>query len=161
MLKDAALLSAELHHTATQSSEEHREVQKEEAMAVTAKVIKVLTTDFAEVAILDNGELSKEHYIAEFEGNKEKVRRDDYVEMVPKEGRIMNTSRWAYLLPVIGIIFAIFITVGRAWEERILTAFLLGLMTFIVAWLMNRRSRMLKRREFKVTKIVKKNPHFL
>ena len=87
-------------------------------MAVTAKVIKVLTTDFAEVAILDNGELSEEHYIAEFEGNKEKVRRDDYVEMVPKEGRIMNTSRWAYLLPVIGIIFAIFITADTVSSSK-------------------------------------------
>ena len=35
-------------------------------------------------------------------------------------------------------------------------------MAFIIAWIMNRRSRMLKYRAFRITKILKKGPnHFL
>lgn len=130
-------------------------------MAVYAKVTKVLTTDFADVVIMEDGVATDEHYVAEFKGSDLKVKYGDIVEMVPTENRIMNESRIAYVLPVIGVIFGILVTGGRDWGERVLAAILLGLMLFIVAWIMNRRSRMLKRREFKITRIVKKNPHNL
>jgi len=131
-------------------------------MAVAAKVVKIMTTDFAEVAILDNGELIDEQtYIAEFDGKNLRVRRDDIVEVVPVDNRIMNESRIAYVLPIIGAVIGFLITGARAVPERLLTAFLLGLMLFIVAYVMNRRSRMLKYRKYRVTKILKKNPHFL
>ena len=76
-------------------------------MAIYAKVTRVMTTDFAEVSILDgiDGEpIDDTTYIAEFEGKKDNVRRDDIVEVVTAENRIMNESRIAYILPVVGAV---------------------------------------------------------
>ena len=133
-------------------------------MAIYAKVTRVMTTDFAEVSILDgiDGEpIDDTTYIAEFEGKKDNVRRDDIVEVVTAENRIMNESRIAYILPVVGAVMAFLFTGGKATGERLLAAFLLALMLFIVAWVMNRRSRMLKYRKYRVKKIIKTSEHFL
>jgi positive regulator of sigma E activity len=133
-------------------------------MAIYAKVTRVMTTDFAEISILDgiDGEpIDDTTYIAEFEGKKDNVRRDDIVEVVTADNRIMNESRIAYILPVVGAVLGFLFTAGKATGERILSAFLLALMLFIVAWVMNRRSRMLKYRKYRVKKIVKANPHLL
>ena len=123
-----------------------------------------MTTDFAEVSILDgiDGEpIDNTTYIAEFKGKDLNVRRDDIVELEPAENRIMNESKVAYALPLIGFVIGFLITGAKAMPERLLAAFLLGLMLFIVAYVMNRRSRMLKYRKYRVKKIVKKNPHLL
>lgn len=133
-------------------------------MAIYAKVTRIMTTDFAEVSILDDidGEpIDNTTYIAEFEGKKDNVRRDDIVELVTADNRIMNESRIAYILPVVGLIFGFLVTGSKTMPERLLAAFLLGLMLFIVAWVMNRRSRMLKFRKYRVKKIVKTSKHFL
>ena len=133
-------------------------------MAIYAKVTRIMTKDFAEVSILDdiNGEpIDNTTYIAEFEGKKDNVRRDDIVELVTADNRIMNESRIAYILPVVGLIFGFLVTGSKTMPERLLAAFLLGLMLFIVAWVMNRRSRMLKFRKYRVKKIVKTSKHFL
>jgi len=133
-------------------------------MAIYAKVTRVMTTDFAEVSILDgiDGEpIDDTTYIAEFEGKKDNVRRDDIVEVVTAENRIMNESRIAYILPVVGAVLGFLFTGGKATGERLLAAFLLALMLFIVAWVMNRRSRMLKYRKYRIKKIIKTSEHFL
>jgi positive regulator of sigma E activity len=133
-------------------------------MAIYAKVTRIMTTDFAEVSILDgiDGEpIDDTTYIAEFEGKKDNVRRDDIVEVVTADNRIMNESRIAYILPVVGAVLGFLFTAGKATGERILSAFLLALMLFIVAWVMNRRSRMLKYRKYRVKKIIKTSEHFL
>ena len=133
-------------------------------MAIYAKVTRVMTTDFAEVSILDgiDGEpIDDTTYIAEFEGKKDNVRRDDIVEVVTAENRIMNESRIAYILPVVGAVLGFLLTGGKATGERLLAAFLLALMLFIVAWVMNRRSRMLKYRKYRIKKRIKTSEHFL
>ena len=133
-------------------------------MAIYAKVTRVMTTDFAEVSILDgiDGEpIDDTTYIAEFEGKKDNVRRDDIVEVVTAENRIMNESKIAYILPVVGAVLGFLFTGGKATGERLLAAFLLALMLFIVAWVMNRRSRMLKYRKYRIKKIIKTSEHFL
>ncbi len=133
-------------------------------MAIYARVTKIMTTDFAEISILDgiDGEpIDETTYIAEFEGKKDNVRRDDIVEVVTADNRIMNESRIAYILPVVGAVLGFLFTAGKATGERLLSAFLLALMLFIVAWVMNRRSRMLKYRKYRVKKIIKSSPHFL
>lgn len=133
-------------------------------MAIYAKVTRIMTTDFAEVSILDgiDGEpIDDTTYIAEFEGKKDNVRRDDIVEVVTADNRIMNESRIAYILPVVGAVLGFLFTAGKATGERLLSAFLLALMLFIVAWVMNRRSRMLKYRKYRVKKIIKTSEHFL
>ncbi len=131
-------------------------------MAITAKVVKIMTTDFAEVAILENGKpIDDTTYIAEFKGKDMKVRRDDIVEVVPTENRIMNESRIAYILPVIGAVLGFLFTGSKSTPERLLSALLLAIMFLIVAYVMNRRSRMLKYRKYKITKILKTSEHFL
>lgn len=131
-------------------------------MAITAKVVKIMTTDFAEVAILENGKpIDDTTYIAEFKGKDMKVRRDDIVEVVPTENRIMNESRIAYILPVIGAVLGFLFTKSQSTAERLLAGLLLAIMLFIVAYVMNRRSRMLKYRKYKITKILKTSEHFL
>lgn len=133
-------------------------------MAIYAKVTRIMTTDFAEISILDgiDGEpIDNTTYIAEFEGKKDNVRRDDIVEVVTADNRIMNESRIAYILPVIGAVLGFLFTAGKATGERVLSAFLLALMLFIVAYIMNRRSRMLRLRKYRVKKIIKTSPHFL
>ena len=133
-------------------------------MAIYAKVNRIMTTDFAEISILDgiDGEpVDNVTYIAEFKGEELNVRRDDIVEVVPTDNRIMNESRIAYVLPVVGVLIGYFATASRVVTERLLSAFLLGLMMFIVSWVMNRRSRMLKYRKYKVKKIIKTSQHFL
>ena len=73
-------------------------------MAIYAKVTRIMTTDFAEVSILDglNGDpIDSTTYIAEFQGKKDNVRRDDIVELETCDNRIMNESKVAYVLPII------------------------------------------------------------
>ena len=131
-------------------------------MAITAKVVRVMTTDFAEVAILENGKpIDDTTYIAEFKGKEMKVRRDYIVEVKPTENRIMNESRIAYILPVIGAVLGFLFTGSRSTPERLLSAALLAIMFLIVAYVMNRRSRMLKYRKYKITRILKTSEHFL
>ena len=133
-------------------------------MAIYAKVTRIMTTDFAEVSILDglNGDpIDSTTYIAEFQGKKDNVRRDDIVELETCDNRIMNESKAAYVLPIIGFIIGFLITGSKTMGERLLAAALLGVMLLIVAYVMNRRSRMLKYRKYRVVKIVKKNPHLL
>ena len=133
-------------------------------MAIYAKVTRIMTTDFAEVSILDglNGDpIDSTTYIAEFQGKKDNVRRDDIVELETCDNRIMNESKVAYALPIIGFIIGFLITGSKTMGERLLAAALLGVMLLIVAYVMNRRSRMLKYRKYRVEKIVKKNPHLL
>jgi positive regulator of sigma E activity len=133
-------------------------------MAIYAKVTRIMTTDFAEVSILDglNGDpIDNTTYIAEFQGKKDNVRRDEIVELETCDNRIMNESKVAYVLPIIGFIIGFLITGSKTMGERLLAAALLGVMLLIVAYVMNRRSRMLKYRKYRVVKIVKKNPHLL
>ena len=133
-------------------------------MAIYAKVTRIMTTDFAEISILDGingGPVDNTTYIAEFKEKELNVRRDDIVEVIPTENRIMNESKIAYVLPVIGLLIGFFATASKAMPERLLSAFLLGLMMLIVAYIMNRRSRMLKYRKYRVKKIIKSSPHVL
>ena len=133
-------------------------------MAIYAKVTRIMTTDFAEISILDgiDGEaIDNTTYIAEFKGKELNVRRDDIVEVVPTENRVMNESKIAYILPVIGLVLGFLFTGSKPMPERILSGVLLGIMMLIVAYGMNRRSRMLKYRKYKVKKIIKTSPHLL
>ena len=131
-------------------------------MAITAKVTRIMTTDFAEVSILENGvPIDDTTYIAEFKGKELKVRRDDIVEVKPVENRIMNESKIAYILPVIGAVLGFLFTGSKSTPERLLAALLLAVMFLIVAYVMNRRSRMLKYRKYQITKIIKNSQHFL
>ncbi|MBQ7703611.1 MAG: SoxR reducing system RseC family protein [Firmicutes bacterium] len=131
-------------------------------MAYKAKVTDILTTDFAEIELIDEGSEYEPRYVAEFKESDMKVKIGDIVEMEKADNRIMNQSRIAYVAVPIFAIIAFLVTKDLGTAERILAAALTFLMAFIIAWIMNRRSRMLKYRAFRITKILKKGPnHFL
>ena len=130
-------------------------------MAYTAKVTDIHTTGFAEVELIDEGSEYDPRYIAEFDKDLN-VKIGDTVLMDKAENRIMNESKIAYVAPPVVAIIIFLITKDMGTGERFLAAALVFLMAFIIAWIMNRRSRMLKYRAFRITKILKKGPnHFL
>ena len=132
-------------------------IQEELFMAYTAKVTDIHTTGFAEVELIDEGSEYDPRYIAEFDKDLN-VKIGDIVSMEKTDNRIMNESRSAYIAPLIVAIVIFLITKDMAVGERLLSAALTFLMAFIIAWIMNRRSRMLKYRAFTIKKILKKGP---
>ena len=129
---------------------------------LTATVTDVLTTGFAEVAIDGEDESSGEkvRHIAIF--NKEqKIHRGDVVELMPFDPREVKEARIAYILPLIVFIFGFLVTNKLQMGERILSGLILAFMTFVVSWLMNRRARLLKRQEYKITRIIKEDPNHI
>ena len=123
-------------------------------MAITATVTDILTEGFAEVAVWENGEPGKARSIAEFE-KKLKAKRGDIVELKTAAPQDMKVARTAYLLVLVLAAFGMLLSKG-AWNERLLNAAILGFLGFIVAWLMNRRARLLRRREYRISRIVQK-----
>ena len=125
-------------------------------MSVNALVTDTLTSGFAEVALLDeDGRPGDERFIASYD-KKMKVRRDDIVELTEQDSRIMKESLWAYIIPPICFVYAVLVTKNLGWGERILSGFIVGFMAFIISWIFNRRSRMLKKQKYRVVRIVKK-----
>lgn len=129
-------------------------------MAIYAKVTDILTTGFAEIELLGDEYEDEPRCIAEFT-KKTKVHRDDVIEVEPMKNRIMNDSRIAYVIPPVLFFFILYITKNLGWGERFLSAAIVGFLAFIISWIMNRRSRMLKHRSYKVVRLVKEDPNHI
>ncbi len=129
-------------------------------MAIYAKVTDILTTGFAEIELLGEEYAHERRCIAEFT-KKTKVHRDDIIEVEPMKNRIMNDARIAYVIPVVLFVFILFITKNLGWGERFLSAAIVGFLAFIISWIMNRRSRMLRYRKFKVIRMVKEDENHI
>lgn len=123
-------------------------------MAIFATVTDILTEGFAEVAVWEDGAPGKHRAIAEFD-KKLKARRGDEVELKNAGPRDMREARLAYVLPLLLAVFGLLLS-GGAWTEKLLNAAILGFLGFIVAWLMNRRARLLRRREYTVSRVTKR-----
>lgn len=123
----------------------------------TAIVTDNISDGFAEVAPLgEDGEPEKRRCIAE-NPKSVKAKRGDVVEMKPAKPRdVSSTARLAYILPVVAFALVVILMGNTPWGERLIDAAILGFLFFIFAWLMNRRSRLLKRLEFTITKVTKK-----
>ena len=155
---------------------------------IVAKVTDVMTTNFAEVSVIEDydliaddpltelnngsfqdatsgfdfpGKEKGERFIAQFDKKKFNVRRGDIVEIIPIEARIMNEAKIAYIGPVILFVIGFLISNKLAMGERILSGAILAVMGFVISWLMNRRSRMLRRQEYKVVRIIKEDPNHI
>ena len=138
---------------------------------IVAKVTDVMTTDFAEVRVIDDTEQNAgfdvaenkkgERYIAQFDKKKLNVRRGDIVEIVPLASRTMTEARIAYIGPLLCFIVGFLVSKNLEIGERILSGAILAVMAFVISWLMNRRARMLKRQEYKVVSIIEADPNHI
>lgn len=130
-----------------------------------AKVTDILSTGYAEVAVLDEqGNPGKERLIAKDEQpKKQKARRGDIVEIIPIRHQVETNSRsqYFYILPV--ILFAVGYTLSKDYStpEKLLTGAILAVMGFVAAWILNRKARLSTRQEYKVTKIIKKDENLI
>ena len=98
-----------------------------------AQVTHIYCENYIEVAILENGEPGPRRCVAEdFENSK----RGDLVEVKPAKPWNEPIAKYAYAIPV--------------------ALFLLGLLGFCVAWLMNRRARLRRRLEYQVVRVTKR-----
>lgn len=138
---------------------------------IIAKVTDVMTTNFAEVRVIDDAEQKAgfdvaedrkgEKYIAQFDKKNLNVRRGDIVEIVPLEARTMTEARIAYIGPLLCFVVGFLVSKNLELSERILSGVILAVMSFVISWLMNRRARMLKRQEYKVVSIIEADPNHI
>ncbi len=124
------------------------------------KVTDVLSTGYLEVAPLNAaGEPGRTRVIAQESKRKrkERAKRGDIVELqeiVAEEGR--SNRVFFYIIPIALLVLGILITGSRSWPERILTGVILGIMGFVVAWILNRKARLSRRQEFEIIRVVQK-----
>ena len=124
------------------------------------KVTDVLSTGYLEVAPLNAaGEPGKARVIAQESKRKRKehAKRGDIVELqeiVAEEGR--SNRVFFYIIPIALLVLGILITGSRSGPERILTGVILGIMGFVVAWILNRKARLSRRQEFEIIRVVQK-----
>ena len=125
-------------------------------MAQKATVTDVLTQGYVEVTLWgDDDQPGKTREIAETD-EKKKVKRGDIVELRPIQPRNEPIARIAYIAPVIFFLFGMLLSKNFSWPERILNSAILGFLTFILAWLMNRRARLRRRMTWRVVKTLQK-----
>lgn len=123
-------------------------------MTVTATVTDILTEGYIEVAPWVDGKPGSERCIAEtFE---KKQRRGDVVELKPAKPWDEPIARVAYLIVPILFIFGYAVNGGSVLDKA-LSGLILGGLGFVLAWLMNRRARLRRRLEYRVTRTLQKS----
>lgn len=118
---------------------------------ITATITRVITKGYAECALWENGAPGKRHCIIEDSFGS---RRGAVVELASSSPREEPLARLAYLggprllrhgLPGSGGAGSI--------ADRLTSGGVLALLTFVMAWLMNRRARMRRIMEYRVTRV--------
>ena len=123
-------------------------------MTVTATVTDILTEGYIEVAPWEDGKPGPNRCIAEtFE---KKQRRGDVVELKPAKPWDEPIARIAYLIVPILFVFG-YVVNSSTVPEKLLSGLILGVLGFVLAWLMNRRARLRRRLEYRVTRTVKQS----
>lgn len=123
-------------------------------MAVTATVTDILTEGYIEVAPWVDGRPGPDRCIAEtFE---KKQRRGDVVELKPAKPWDEPIARVAYL--VVPVLFILGYTINSgSLLDKALSGLILGGLGFVLAWLMNRRARLRRRLEYRVTRTLQQS----
>ena len=122
-------------------------------MSITATVTDILTEGYIEVAPWEDGKPGPNRCIAEtFE---EKQRRGDVVELKPAKPWDEPIARIAYLIVPVLLVFGYAVNRSSV-PEKLLSGLILGGLGFVLAWLMNRRARLRRRLEYRVTRTVRK-----
>ena len=118
-------------------------------MSVTATVTDILTEGYIEVAPWEDGKPGPRRCIAEtFE---KKQRRGDVVELKSAKPWDEPIARVAYLIVPVLFVFGYAVNSGSV-PEKALSGLILGGLGFVLAWLMNRRARLRRRLEYRVTR---------
>ena len=126
-------------------------------MSVVAVVTEIMTRGYAEAAPYENGVLGSDRYIAQIP-KKMKVKRGYTVELTPIESAERNITKIFYIIPLIRFIIGFAVTQSQSTGERLLAGLIVGIMGFIIAWIFNRRSRMMHRQEYVIVKVLNKEP---
>lgn len=130
-----------------------------------AKVTDDISKGYAEVAPIDeHGNMGKERYIVVDPETKRKKRakRGDIVELKEiKSGDGTSKRIYFYFIPVLMTLVGILATGSLAIPERILSAVILGVMGFVVAWILNRKARLNKRQEYRIVRIVQRSKEII
>ena len=122
-------------------------------MAVLATVTDIMTSGYAEVMLWENGAPGKRRAIAESPKNV-KARRGDVVELEPLDARSVKFANILYIIPAVFFILGLAVTRSPSWGERIFAGLIVGFMAFVATWIINRRSRMIRRQEYLITRVV-------
>ena len=123
-------------------------------MTVTATVTDILTEGYIEVAPWEDGKPGPNRCIAEtFE---EKQRRGDVVELKPAKPWDEPIARIAYLIVPVLFLFGFGVNGGPVMD-KVLSGLILGGLGFVLAWLMNRRARLRRRLEYRVTRTLQQS----
>ena len=130
-----------------------------------AKVMDDISKGYAEVAPIDaHGNIGSARYIAVDPETKRKKRakRGDIVELKEiKSGDGVSKRIYFYLVPILLSLIGILVTGSLSMPERIFSAFILGIMGFVVAWILNRRPRLNKRQQYKIVRIVERSKEII
>lgn len=123
-------------------------------MTVTATVTDILTEGYIEVAPWVDGKPGPDRCIAEtFE---KKQRRGDVVELKPAKPWDEPIARIAYLIVPVLFLFGDGVNSGSV-TDKVLSGLILGILGFVLAWLMNRRARLRRRLEYRVTRTLQQS----
>lgn len=119
-------------------------------MAVTGTITDILTEGYAEVMLLEDP-AGRQRYVAE---NPEGAKRGDTVALESAKPWNDPLARIAYLLPVVFLVLGVLAPRNAALSDRLIIGGVLGILSFVVAWLMNRRARLRRRLAWRVTEIL-------
>ena len=118
-----------------------------------ARVTHIFCENYIEVAPFEDGKPGDRRCMAE---DFEKAKRGDLVEIKPAKPWDEPIAKYAYLIPAVLFVLGLAIGGRLALPQRLLAAALLAQLGFCAAWLMNRRSRLRRRLEYRVVRVVKR-----
>ena len=118
-----------------------------------AQVTHIFCENYIEVALLEDGKPGERRCVAE---DFEKAKRGDLVEIKPAKPWDEPIAKYAYLIPAVLFVLGLAIGGRLALPQRLLASAMLALLGFCVAWLMNRRSRLRRRLEYRVVRVTKR-----
>ena len=121
-------------------------------MALTGKVTDVLTDGYVEIMLSDDEKAFDDRHIAE-NPKSVKAKRGDIVVLEEAQPYSLKIARIAYAFPVAAFILGIIIPEGLGMAERIMAGLLLAVMCLVIAWLMNRKARLVSRLEYTIVRI--------
>lgn len=122
---------------------------------VNGTVTEIFTEGYIEVAIWENDKPGQRRCVAETDEKKQ--RRGDIVELRPAKPTDEPIARLAYLMAP--ALFALGLLLNRgALLDKVLSGAILGFLGFVMAWLMNRRARLRRRLEYRVSRTIQESP---
>lgn len=121
-----------------------------------AKITDLMTRGYVEVRLIENRRLGRERMIAQIPVSM-RGEQGDIVTIEPLESRNVHSSWIRYLAVPAFFLLAFFAGSSLDLANRMVSGAIVGLMAFLICWIMDRRSRMMRRQQYKVTEIRQKH----